>query len=166
MTLSVLTPSDKSDNMLLVSLRLHFQWHNCIFLPFPWLFVFLSWAQFGGNPVSCAIGLAVLDVIEKEHLQAHATEVGNFLMKTLKEQQIKHPIIGDVRYQCLIYIFSYFLFGSVSPTDFVLRNQLNFAFSAKINSLLYIKVKQTWSYQKSHILFHSGLVLFCQFISC
>ncbi|NWV16516.1 AT2L2 lyase, partial [Origma solitaria] len=52
---------------------------------------------FGGNPVSCAIGLAVLDVIEKEHLQAHATEVGNFLMKLLKEQQIKHPIIGDVR---------------------------------------------------------------------
>ncbi|KAM3664911.1 5-phosphohydroxy-L-lysine phospho-lyase isoform 1-T1 [Ammospiza maritima maritima] len=52
---------------------------------------------FGGNPVSCAIGLAVLDVIEKEHLQAHATEVGSFLMKTLKEQQIKHPIIGDVR---------------------------------------------------------------------
>lgn len=62
--------------------------------------------KFGGNPVSCAIGLAVLDVIEKEHLQAHATEVGNFLMKILKEQQIKHPIIGDVRYQCLIYIFS------------------------------------------------------------
>uniref|UniRef100_A0A8C8A227 5-phosphohydroxy-L-lysine phospho-lyase n=1 Tax=Otus sunia TaxID=257818 RepID=A0A8C8A227_9STRI len=52
---------------------------------------------FGGNPVSCAIGLAVLDVIEKEHLQAHATEVGNFLMKLFKEQKIKHPIIGDVR---------------------------------------------------------------------
>ncbi|XP_030360411.1 5-phosphohydroxy-L-lysine phospho-lyase isoform X3 [Strigops habroptila] len=52
---------------------------------------------FGGNPVSCAIGLAVLDVIEKEHLQAHATEVGNFLMELLKEQKMKHPIIGDVR---------------------------------------------------------------------
>ncbi|XP_064885974.1 5-phosphohydroxy-L-lysine phospho-lyase isoform X4 [Columba livia] len=52
---------------------------------------------FGGNPVSCAIGLAVLDVIEKEQLQAHALEVGNFLMKLLKEQKIKHPIIGDVR---------------------------------------------------------------------
>lgn len=84
-----------------------FPFHGCVFLP---------WAQFGGNPVSCAIGLAVLDVIEKEHLQAHATEVGNFLMKTLKEQQIKHPIIGDVRYQCLIYIFGCFLFGSLSPT--------------------------------------------------
>ncbi|XP_054698264.1 5-phosphohydroxy-L-lysine phospho-lyase isoform X2 [Grus americana] len=52
---------------------------------------------FGGNPVSCAIGLAVLDVIEKEHLQAHAMEIGNFLMKLLKEQKTKHPIIGDVR---------------------------------------------------------------------
>ncbi|KAM8994029.1 5-phosphohydroxy-L-lysine phospho-lyase isoform 1-T1 [Ara ararauna] len=52
---------------------------------------------FGGNPVSCAIGLAVLDVIEKEHLQAHATEVGNFLTELLKEQKMKHPIIGDVR---------------------------------------------------------------------
>ncbi|XP_048816172.1 5-phosphohydroxy-L-lysine phospho-lyase isoform X1 [Lagopus muta] len=52
---------------------------------------------FGGNPVSCAIGLAVLDVIEKEQLQVHATEVGNFLMKLLVEQKIKHPIIGDVR---------------------------------------------------------------------
>uniref|UniRef100_A0A803Y8G2 5-phosphohydroxy-L-lysine phospho-lyase n=1 Tax=Meleagris gallopavo TaxID=9103 RepID=A0A803Y8G2_MELGA len=52
---------------------------------------------FGGNPVSCAIGLAVLDVIEKEQLQVHATEVGNFLMKLLTEQKIKHPIIGDVR---------------------------------------------------------------------
>ncbi|NXL89889.1 AT2L2 lyase, partial [Alectura lathami] len=52
---------------------------------------------FGGNPVSCAIGLAVLDVIEKEQLQAHATEVGNFLMELLKEQKSKHPIIGDVR---------------------------------------------------------------------
>lgn len=52
---------------------------------------------FGGNPVSCAIGLAVLDVIEKEQLQIHATEVGNFLMKLLTEQKVKHPIIGDVR---------------------------------------------------------------------
>ncbi|XP_068816303.1 5-phosphohydroxy-L-lysine phospho-lyase isoform X5 [Struthio camelus] len=52
---------------------------------------------FGGNPVSCAIGLAVLDVIEKEHLQAHATEVGNFLMNLLNQQKIKHPLIGDIR---------------------------------------------------------------------
>ncbi|KYO20348.1 5-phosphohydroxy-L-lysine phospho-lyase [Alligator mississippiensis] len=52
---------------------------------------------FGGNPVSCAIGLAVLDVIEKEHLQAHAMQVGNFLMELLNQQKVKHPIIGNVR---------------------------------------------------------------------
>ncbi|XP_005989398.1 5-phosphohydroxy-L-lysine phospho-lyase isoform X1 [Latimeria chalumnae] len=52
---------------------------------------------FGGNPVSCAIGLAVLDVIEKESLRENATQVGNYLMELLREQKVKHPIIGDVR---------------------------------------------------------------------
>ncbi|XP_075457719.1 5-phosphohydroxy-L-lysine phospho-lyase isoform X2 [Ascaphus truei] len=51
---------------------------------------------FGGNPVSCVIGLAVLDIIEKENLTDHATKVGNFLMKCLNELKNKHPIIGDV----------------------------------------------------------------------
>ncbi|XP_023568843.1 5-phosphohydroxy-L-lysine phospho-lyase isoform X2 [Octodon degus] len=52
---------------------------------------------FGGNPVSCAVGLAVLEVLEKEQLQAHATCVGSFLMELLQQQKKKHPIIGDVR---------------------------------------------------------------------
>ncbi|XP_037678935.1 5-phosphohydroxy-L-lysine phospho-lyase isoform X3 [Choloepus didactylus] len=52
---------------------------------------------FGGSPVSCAVGLAVLDVLEKEQLQAHAASVGSFLMELLGQQKAKHPIIGDVR---------------------------------------------------------------------
>uniref|UniRef100_A0A4W4F4V9 5-phosphohydroxy-L-lysine phospho-lyase n=1 Tax=Electrophorus electricus TaxID=8005 RepID=A0A4W4F4V9_ELEEL len=52
---------------------------------------------FGGNPVSCAIGLAVLDVIEKEDLRANAVRVGSQLKKLLKQLQAKHTIIGDVR---------------------------------------------------------------------
>ncbi|XP_072487299.1 5-phosphohydroxy-L-lysine phospho-lyase isoform X4 [Notamacropus eugenii] len=52
---------------------------------------------FAGSPVSCAVGLAVLDVLEKEHLQAHAAHVGDFLMGLLNQQKAKHPIIGDVR---------------------------------------------------------------------
>ncbi|XP_062872960.1 5-phosphohydroxy-L-lysine phospho-lyase isoform X2 [Trichomycterus rosablanca] len=52
---------------------------------------------FGGNPVSCAIGLAVLDVIEKEDLRGNAVRVGNHLIKLLRQLQAKHPIIGDVR---------------------------------------------------------------------
>ncbi|XP_047585535.1 5-phosphohydroxy-L-lysine phospho-lyase isoform X2 [Lutra lutra] len=52
---------------------------------------------FGGSPVSCAVGLAVLDVLEKEQLRAHAASVGSVLMELLQQQKAKHPIIGDVR---------------------------------------------------------------------
>ncbi|MBK8048476.1 MAG: aminotransferase class III-fold pyridoxal phosphate-dependent enzyme [Anaerolineales bacterium] len=52
---------------------------------------------FGGNPVSCAIGMAVLDVIEQEQLQANALDVGDYLMARLRELMSVQPIIGDVR---------------------------------------------------------------------
>jgi len=52
---------------------------------------------FGGNPVSCAIGLAVLDVIAEEQLQAHALQVGTHLMGGLRGLMDKHSLIGDVR---------------------------------------------------------------------
>ncbi|XP_061816940.1 ethanolamine-phosphate phospho-lyase isoform X1 [Nerophis lumbriciformis] len=52
---------------------------------------------FGGNPVSCAIGLAVLDVIVKEDLQAKALQVGEYLISLLEAQKEKHPLIGDIR---------------------------------------------------------------------
>ena len=52
---------------------------------------------FGGNPVSCAIGMAVLDVIAEEHLQENALEVGTYLMNGLCNLMKKHSIIGDVR---------------------------------------------------------------------
>ncbi|XP_077998996.1 5-phosphohydroxy-L-lysine phospho-lyase-like [Glandiceps talaboti] len=52
---------------------------------------------YGGNPVSCAIGLAVLDVIEKDKLRENAIKVGDYLVKGFKELMLKHKIIGDVR---------------------------------------------------------------------
>ena len=52
---------------------------------------------FGGNPVSCAIGLAVLDVLAEERLQANALHVGTSLMNGLRQLMEKHPLIGDVR---------------------------------------------------------------------
>jgi 4-aminobutyrate aminotransferase-like enzyme/Ser/Thr protein kinase RdoA (MazF antagonist) len=52
---------------------------------------------FGGNPVSCAAGLAVLDVIEKEGLRSHARSMGDFLLEGLRSLQKRFPILGDVR---------------------------------------------------------------------
>jgi len=52
---------------------------------------------YGGNPVSCAIGNAVLDTIEKEKLMQHATDVGNFIMDGARNLANKHSVIGDVR---------------------------------------------------------------------
>ncbi|XP_051757203.1 ethanolamine-phosphate phospho-lyase [Ctenopharyngodon idella] len=52
---------------------------------------------FGGNPVSCAIGLAVLDVIEKEDLQGNALHVGGYLTQLLDDLKKRHPLVGDVR---------------------------------------------------------------------
>jgi len=52
---------------------------------------------FGGNPVSCAIGLAVLDVIEQEGLQKNARVTGNYLLEKLRTLQASHELLGDVR---------------------------------------------------------------------
>ncbi len=54
-------------------------------------------ATFGGNTVSCAIGLAVLDVVRDEQLQAHARRVGEQMTRGFRELATRHPIIGDVR---------------------------------------------------------------------
>jgi len=54
-------------------------------------------SSFGGNPVSCAIGQAVLDVIEEEQLQQNAKSVGDFYIQELTKLQQKYECIGDVR---------------------------------------------------------------------
>ncbi len=52
---------------------------------------------FGGNPVSCAAGLAVLDVLENESLQQNALEVGEHIVAGLWQLAEQHECIGDVR---------------------------------------------------------------------
>jgi 4-aminobutyrate aminotransferase-like enzyme/Ser/Thr protein kinase RdoA (MazF antagonist) len=51
---------------------------------------------FGGNPVSCAAGLAVLDVIEQEGLQENAFKVGEYLIQGLEELQKAYPMLGRI----------------------------------------------------------------------
>jgi alanine-glyoxylate transaminase/(R)-3-amino-2-methylpropionate-pyruvate transaminase len=52
---------------------------------------------FGGNPVVCAIGKAVLEVIEKEKLQENALKMGGIILAGLQKLKAKYQIIGDVR---------------------------------------------------------------------
>jgi 4-aminobutyrate aminotransferase-like enzyme len=54
-------------------------------------------SSFGGNPVSCAIGQAVLDVIHQEKLQHNAMIIGDKLIAGLHDLKSKNPIIGDIR---------------------------------------------------------------------
>jgi 4-aminobutyrate aminotransferase-like enzyme len=54
-------------------------------------------STFGGNTVSCSIGLAVLECVLAEELQAHALEVGEKLIRGLRGLVASYPIIGDVR---------------------------------------------------------------------
>lgn len=58
---------------------------------------------FGGNPVSCAVGIAVLDVLEQENLLENATTVGNYVKEGLRKLQNKHDLIGDVRGRGLFF---------------------------------------------------------------
>lgn len=52
---------------------------------------------FGGNPVSCAAAMAVLDVLEEENLQANAAQQGQRIVAGLQELAMRHELIGDVR---------------------------------------------------------------------
>jgi 4-aminobutyrate aminotransferase-like enzyme/Ser/Thr protein kinase RdoA (MazF antagonist) len=54
-------------------------------------------STFGGNTVACAVGNAVLDVLEQENLQAHSLELGNYLLENMRPLISKHSVVGDVR---------------------------------------------------------------------
>ena len=58
---------------------------------------------FGGNPVSCAVGQAVVEVIDSEGLVSNAKEVGSYVLEKFIELKSKHEIIGDVRGSGLLF---------------------------------------------------------------
>ena len=58
---------------------------------------------FGGNPVSCAVAEAVLQVIEEEGLVENAAKVGEYVLRLFQELQSKHELIGDVRGRGLFF---------------------------------------------------------------
>jgi alanine-glyoxylate transaminase/(R)-3-amino-2-methylpropionate-pyruvate transaminase len=57
----------------------------------------LHFNTFGGNPVVCAQGSTVLDIIERENMQANSLNIGNKILAGLNELKEKYKLIGDVR---------------------------------------------------------------------
>ena len=54
-------------------------------------------SSFGGNPVSCAAGEAVLRVLEEEGLKAHALDTGTYLKAAFRELSTRHKALADIR---------------------------------------------------------------------
>jgi len=52
---------------------------------------------FGGGPLACAVAIAVIDTMERDHLLRHAAELGDYFMRRLHELATKHDCVIDVR---------------------------------------------------------------------
>lgn len=53
--------------------------------------------SFGGNPISCAVALEVLNILKEENLQENASHIGEFLKKGLIDLQKQYDCLGDIR---------------------------------------------------------------------
>lgn len=58
---------------------------------------------FGGNPVSCAAAMAVLDELQEKDLQANALAIGTMAHERLSALAEKHEVIGDVRQSGMVF---------------------------------------------------------------
>ena len=58
---------------------------------------------FGGNPVSCAAAMAVLEELEDKQLQAHAAKMGTLALERLRALAQKYEVIGDVRQSGMVF---------------------------------------------------------------
>lgn len=58
---------------------------------------------FGGNPVSCAAAMAVLDELQERNLQANAAKIGQLAHAQLTALAAKYPVIGDVRQSGMVF---------------------------------------------------------------
>ena len=85
-------------------------------------------STFGGSTASCAAGLAVLDVLEGEALQAHALSVGDRLLELLRSLMRSHQAVGDVRGSGLFL-------GVELVTDRATRQPASAVASAVVNAM-------------------------------
>ncbi|MEQ8655105.1 MAG: aminotransferase class III-fold pyridoxal phosphate-dependent enzyme [Kiloniellales bacterium] len=76
---------------------------------------FYFFSSMGGNPVACAVGLAVLDCLEEDGLQQNAQRLGRFLKDGLLALAERHPVIAEVRGQGLLLGIELHQYGKPAP---------------------------------------------------
>lgn len=82
----------------------------------------LYFNTFGGNPVSAAVGKAVLEVVYNEKILEHTQRVGAYLKSELHELAKRHPVIGDIRGRGLFYGVELVTNGdTLEPADKIAR---------------------------------------------
>lgn len=74
---------------------------------------------FGGNPVSCAAAMAVLDVLEEEELVSSAAETGAYALERLRG--LRHPVIAEVRGAGLFFGIEFTGDGMAPAPEFTAR---------------------------------------------
>jgi len=124
-------------------------------------------SSFGGNPVSCAIGQAVLDVIQEEELQLHAKKVGAHLESLLIELQQEFVQIADVRGKGLFWgVEIWDRQGKPNTTlarkikNGLRENQILIGTDGPYNNVLKIKPPLSFSMEDSEVLVeHLRLIL-------
>lgn len=72
---------------------------------------------FGGNPVSCAIGQEVINIVQEDRLMDHAFELGNYIKSKLELLRRQHKIIGDVRGRGFFLGWEFILDESWTPAE-------------------------------------------------
>ncbi|TAE58323.1 MAG: aminotransferase class III-fold pyridoxal phosphate-dependent enzyme, partial [Bacteroidetes bacterium] len=114
---------------------------------------------FGGNPVSCAIGLEVLRVIREEGLQENAFRVGEFLKAELNALKPRFPLIGDVRGQGFFLGMELVEPGKVPATaktaylaDRMKRHGILMSVDGPQNNVLKIKPPMCFSMENAEML--------------
>jgi 4-aminobutyrate aminotransferase-like enzyme/Ser/Thr protein kinase RdoA (MazF antagonist) len=86
----------------------------------------MEWfSTFGGNPVSCAIGSAVIDVIEDEGLQEHARTTGAYFLDALGELESRFECVGDVRGRGLFLGIDLVLANGITPATELADHVIN-----------------------------------------
>ena len=110
---------------------------------------------FGGNPVSCAIGTTVLQIVKRENLQQNALEVGEFLKTELKTLSQDFLIIGDVRGQGL-FLGIELIDSNMNPlaehTDYLANRMKDYGILMSTDGLDYniLKIKPPIVFSKEH----------------